>query len=383
MDQVDNYEGPLISAWGRWRESLSKEQNELLLNPLYYIFGSGDAHFDYGAPQKNRISTVVNDAAPNLSAVSNFGLYGGGSLDSSPSHTDIDPMTDFYKQGLLLPETSLCSMKFWGGFFSRYIPDLCEVEKNHRLHMHKLESKLVRDVRRLKDDLNELELSCGTYTSDLNTFLGEVLQEREREMEHTIELTMEAGVVQAPPRHSAMLYAYDDAESSSNGVVRLVGDREMSVSSAELPSSPMKVEPDAAPTSPTKAENSTEGTHHVRSHSAAGKKSSLAQFTDALYSSEREESSSGGVLRPKQLAERSLSVSGDHGAGRSPVVKTRLRVVKSKPSDPVVAAWQNSPREQTRPMEKILIQGRKDSVESTDSMNGQMDVSISSEVTEL
>ena len=382
MDQVDNYEGPLISAWGRWRESLSKEQNELCLNPLYYIFGSGDAHFDYGAPQKNRISTVVNDAAPNLSAVSNFGLY-SGSPNSSPSHNDIDPMTDFYKQGLLLPETSLCSMKFWGGFFSRYIPDLSDVEKKHRLRMHKLESRLVRDVRRLKDDLNELELSCGTYTSDLNTFLGEVLQEREREMEHTIELSMEAGLVQALPRHSAMLYAYDDAESSSNGVIRLIGDREMSVSSAELPSSPMKAEPDATPTSPMKADSSTEGSQHVRSHSAAGKKSSLAQFTDALYSSEREESTSGGVLRPKQLAERSFSVSGDHGASRSPVVKTRLRVVKSKPSDPVVAAWQNSPRDQTRPMEKILIKGRKDSVESTDSLSGHMDVSISSEITEL
>lgn len=383
MDQVDNYEGPLISAWGRWRESLSKEQNELCLNPLYYIFGSGDAHFDYGASQKNRISTVVNDSAPNLSAVSNFGLY-AGSPNSSPSHSDIDPMTDFYKQGLLLPETSLCSMKFWGGFFSRYIPDLSDVEKKHRLRMHKLESRLVRDVRRLKDDLNELELSCGTYTSDLNTFLGEVLQEREREMEHTVELSMEAGLVQAPPRHSAMLYAYDDAEST-NGMIRLVGDREMSVCSAELPSSPIKIDPDHTPTSPTKTDSSEANQQqgHARSHSAAGKKSSLAQFTDALYSSEREESTSGGVLRPKQLAERSFSVSGDHGAGRSPVVKTRLRVVKSKPSDPVVAAWQNSPREQTRPMEKILIKGRKDSVESTDSLNGHMDVSISSERTEL
>ena len=156
-------------------------------------------------------------------------------------------------------------------------------------------------------------------------------------------------------------YAYDDAESSSNGVIRLIGDREMSVSSAELPSSPMKVEPDTTPTSLTKADGSTEGSQHVRTHSAAGKKSSSAQFTDALYSSEREESTSGGVLRPKQLAERSFSVSGDHGAGRSPVVKTRLRVVKSKPSDPVVVAWLNSPREQSRPMEKILIQGRKDS----------------------
>lgn len=141
-------------------------------------------------------------------------------------------MTDFYKQGLLLPETSLCSMKYWGGFFSRYIPDLSDVEKKHRLRMHKLESRLVRDVRRLKDDLDELELSCEMYTSDFNTFLGEVLQEREQEMEHTVELSMEVGIVQAPPRHSEMLYAYDDAEST-NGVIRLVGDRGMSVSSAD------------------------------------------------------------------------------------------------------------------------------------------------------
>lgn len=386
MDQVDNYEGPLVSAWGRWRESLSKEENELCLNPFYYIFGSGDAHFDYGAPQKNRISTVVNDAAPNLSAVSNFGLYSvcSASTDSSPSHNDIDPMTDFYRQGLLLPETSSCSMKFWGGFFSRYIPDLGNVEKKHRLHMHRLESRLVRDVRRLKDDLNELELSCGTYTSDLNTFLGEVLQEREREMEHTMEVSMEAGLIQAPPRHSAMLYACDDAESS-NGVIRL-GDREMSVSSAEVPPSPAKINTtEPIPMSPVKADRN-EGNHqhgHVRTHSAASHKSSLAQFTDALYSSEREESTTGSVLRPKQLTERSLSISGDHGAGRSPVIKTRLRVVKSKPSDPVVAAWQNSPREQTRPMEKILISGRKDSIESTDSHNGHADVSFSSEITEL
>jgi len=84
----------------------------------------------------------------------------------------------------------------------------------------------------LKDDLNdhELELSCGTHTSDLNTFLGEVLQERESE--HTVELSMEDGLVQAPPRHSAILYAYDDAEST-NGIIRLVGDREMSVSLAD------------------------------------------------------------------------------------------------------------------------------------------------------
>ena len=388
MDQVDNYEGPLISAWGRWRESLSKEENELCLNPFYYIFGSGDAHFDYGSPgnvQKDRISTVVSDAAPNLSAISNFGLY-TGSPESSPTHNDIDPMTDFYKQGLLLPETSLCSMKFWGGFYSRFIPDLSDVEKKHRLRLHKLESRLVKDVRKIKDDLNELELSCGTYTSDLNTFIGEVLQEREREMEHTVELSMEAGLLQAPPRHSAMLYAFDDVESS-NGVIRMVGDREMSVSSAELPSSPIKVDADhtPTPTSPMKAD-SGEGNQqqgHVRTHSAAGKKSSLAQFTDALYSSEREDSITGSIVRPKQLAERSFSISGDHAAGRSPVIKTRLRVVKSKPSDPVVAAWQNSPREQTRPMEKILIKARKDSVESMDSLNGHMDVSISSEITEL
>ena len=381
MDQVDNYEGPLISAWGRWRDSLSKEENELCLNPFYYIFGSGDAHFDYGSPQKDRLSTVVNDAAPNLSAVSNFGLY-TGSPESSPSH-DIDPMTDFYKQGLLFPETSLCSMKFWSGFFSRYIPNLGEVEKQRRLRLHKLESRLVKDVRKLKDELNELELSCGTYTSDLNTFIGEVLQEREREMEHSIELSMEAGLVQGPPRFSAMLYAYDEETEPSNGMIRL-GLREASVSSTELPSSPIKLEADI-PTSPVKAERDTKEPsreRHVRTHSS-GHKSSLAQFTDALYSSELEDSVSGSVLRPKHLAERSLSMSGDHASGRSPVSKTRLRVVKSKPSDPVVAAWQNSPREQPRPMEKILIQARKDSIESADSANGHLDVSVTSELTEL
>ena len=383
MDQVDNYEGPLISAWGRWRESLSKEENELCLNPFYYIFGSGDAHFDYGSPddaRRSRMSTVVNDAAPNLSAVSNFGLYTGGSPDSSPMHNDIDPMTDFYKQGLLLPETSLCSIKFWSGFFSRYIPDLSEVERLHRLRVHKLESRLVKDVRKLKDELNELELSCGTYTSDLHTFIGEVLQEREREMEQSAEMCMETG----PPRFSAMLYAYEESDQS-NGMVRQ-GYREASVSSNELPSSPIKLDPEM-PTSPLKAERETNESPrqgHARTLSSSGKKSSLAQFTDALYSSEFEDSVTTSVLRPKQLAERSVSVGGDHSTtGRSPVTKTRLRVVKSKPSDPVVAAWQNSPKELTRPMEKILIQARKDSVESTESANGHLDVSVSSEVTAL
>ena len=384
MEQVDNYEGPLISAWGRWRDSLSKEENELCLNPFYYIFGSGDAHFDYGSPHRSRMSTIVNDAAPNLSAVSNFGLY-TGTPESSPSH-DLDPMTDFYKQGLLLPETSLCSMKFWRGFFSRYIPDLGEVEKQHRLDLHKLESRLVKDVRKLKDELNELELNCGTYTSDLNTFIGEVLQEREREMEHSVEQSVEAGLIQGAPRFSAMLYAYDEGTDPSNGIIRL-GFREASVSSAELPSSPIKLDADAVPTSPTKADRDTIEPlreRHVRSLSSSGHKSSLAQFTDALYSSELEDSTPGSVLRPKHLAERSLSMSGDHASGRSPVTKTRLRVVKSKPTDPVVAAWQNSPKEQHRPMEKILITARKDSVESTDSANGgPLDVSVSSELTEL
>lgn len=386
MDQVDNYEGPLISAWGRWRESLSKEDNELCLNPLYYIFGSGDAHFDYGASgnaQKSRMSTVVSDTAPNLSAVSNFGLY-TNSPGSSPLHSDIDPMTDFYKQGLLLPETSLCSIRFWGGFFSRYIPDLGRVEKQHRMQLHKLESRLVKDVRRLKDELNEIELSCGEYTSDLNTFIGEVLQEREREMEYSVELSMEAGLIQGPPRFSAMLYAYEENSTEpSNGMIRPGGFREASVSSAELPTSPVKSEAEAH-TSPVKLDRETnESSRQGHGRTLSSKKSSLAQFTDALYSSEFEDSIPGGVLRPKQLAERSLSMTTDNATGRSPVTKTRLRVVKSKPSDPVVAAWQNSPRDQSRPMEKILIQARKDSVESTDSANGHLDVSVSSEVTAL
>ena len=50
-------------------------------------------------------------------------------------------------------------------------------------------------------------------------------------------------------------------------------------------------------------------------------------------------------LRPtKGLTEAAAGV-----ATRSPVTKTRLRVVKSETSDPVVAAWQqSSPRQLTR-----------------------------------
>ena len=74
----------------------------------------------------------------------------------------------------------------------------------------------------------------------------------------------------------------------------------------------------------------------------AAKQTSLAQFTDALYSSELE---GGSMLRPKALVEMASvppGLSSAGGVSRSPVTKTRLRVVKSEMSDPVVAAWQQS-----------------------------------------
>ncbi len=59
-----------------------------------------------------------------------------------------------------------------------------------------------------------------------------------------------------------------------------------------------------------------------------------------------------GELRPKALVEASAS---PIGANRSPVTKTRLWVVKSHTTDPVVAAWQqNSPRQVIRHKELHL-----------------------------
>lgn len=355
MEQdVDDYEGPLISAWGRWRESMNKEETEACLNPFYYIFGSGDAHFDYSKTnnvpieQSRRLSMAFNDSIPTLTGAGAYGLY-KTIKEASPAPSIISDSYDYYKEGLLIPETSMCSLKLWGGFFFRYLHQLSRYEKSSRDAIHTLESRMVRNVRKLKDELNELELSLGTYTSDLTSFIGEALQAREKELEHDRKLSVDLGPQR--PRLSAVVYAYDEADG-------LMMDESLALS--------------GDPQSP----GFEDAPRKTSSSSQTGHRSSLATFTDALYSSELEDSNSTSSLRSKLLAERSPSVvstGSTSGVGRSPVIKTRLRVVKSKASDPVVAAWQNSPRQQSRHTElltdKILTRKASDTEKFTSSSN--------------
>lgn len=75
----------------------------------------------------------------------------------------------------------------------------------------------------------------------------------------------------------------------------------------------------------------------------AMRQTSLVQFTDALYNTEME---SGSRLRSGGL-ERATTATVSTSS-RSPVTKTRVRVVKSQTNDPVVAAWQVSPRQSVK-----------------------------------
>ena len=348
MELLDsNYEGPLISAWCHWRLSLSIEENEAHLNPLYYIFGSGDAHYNYSSadPLQTQVSPIhsllVPDRPVDLATAGNHGLY-KDSRESSPADLALDSKTrDYYQRGLLMPETSLCNMRVWGGFFFRYIPELSSQQKATQTTLQKLESRMVRDVRKMKDELNEVELTVGAYTSDLTSFIGEVLQTREKELQQDKEIAVDQSLT-AQPRLSAVVYSYSEEDNmlEINGeAVEASLSQEQMIDREDL------------------SQNSLLGRPSLSLSLSQSQKTTLAEFTDALYSSEMEEE--GGSSRTKLLYGRTTSSPRNSPlpAGRSPVIKTRLRVTKSKASDPVVAAWQHSPQQQPKTLdEKILLQ---------------------------
>lgn len=319
LDSLDEYEGPLLSAWGRWRNTLSQEENEQCLNPLYYIFGSSDAHYDYTNPL---LSQAPMDSLDRIfsSVPSSPSL----SIDSSKVTSPTSPrrsrndVRDFYQMGLLLPETSMCSIKIWSAFFSRYIPEL-RASQQQRLLVQHLESRLVRDVRKLKDALNELELSQGTFTSDLTSFIGEILEAKEKERQKERKSAVITNVP-SKPRLSAIIYPYEQVNGEAGDDI----DRSQ------------------------------------KSRTAPIRMTSLAQFTDALYSSEMEDGSSP---RPRANTDRCSSPGG--AVGRSPVTKTRLRVTRKESTDPVKMAlrWQSVPAYQERhsPLITDRILSRKDS----------------------
>ena len=326
----DDHEGPLLSAWGRWRESFSKEENEECLNPLYYIFGSGDDYCTTGALplDSEHFNNVLKDTPPKLSVGGSYGLYRNSSLLQSKN----DPSSK--ELGFLMPETSMCSMKLWEGFFLRYIPQLMD-QRHHRLVVQGLESRLVRDVQKLKEELNELELSVGSFTSDLTSFIGDVLVAREEEIRIERKLSVDSNVP-FRPRLSAVLVTYEEREEEGEGEGEGNGS--------------------------ANCEQSDIFYRQVSKRSLPTQLSSLAQFTDALYSSELEDNKG---QRPKQLSSSSPRNSTTPGSGgRSPVTKTRLRVTKEEPTSPsrLALRWRSAPNmdnSYTPPLGKIV--NKKDS----------------------
>lgn len=366
LEVADNYEGPLMSAWSHWREAMSKEDNERCLNPLYYIFGSGDG--EYGdassSPLAGQFGSFLTESGSSAKGSGNFGMYAHGDREATPISTESScKAVDYYHQGLLIPETSLCSLAVWDGFFFHFFPELGVCHEQEQLHVQQLESRMVRDVQKLKEDLNELELSLGVvFTTDLPTCIGEVVQSRERQLLADRRESIEVGVP-LRPHLTASVYSYDgllivgeregSEEVDAGGISR---DLTPISSPPSTPSNPnpfslsKSLPPNGSPSYKTNMGRENTASTATSSSSTASSSSSkpdpsrqtsLAQFTDALYNSELEV---GGGMRPSGLMDRG-AVALVSGPNRSPVTKTRLRVVKSQTNDPVVAAWQPSPRQ--------------------------------------
>ena len=209
LEQGGEYEGPLLSAWGRWRATLSKEENEKCLNPFYYIFGSSDIHLDCRTTKSpttfdtTHLNDVFSDTVPVIRT--SDGLH-PQNADTSLLKSSDDPR-QFYQVGLLLPETSLCSIHIWSAFFFRHVPELRRIN-DQQLVKQDIENQFVREVRKLKDQLNELEASMGSFSSDLSSFIGEVIQVREQEMKEQTQANRKISLDTSAPfrrRLSAML----------------------------------------------------------------------------------------------------------------------------------------------------------------------------------
>ena len=334
IDSTDFYEGLLVPAWGVWKDSLSQEDREHCLNPFYYVFGSNEARYDFQTrdpiPVYNQFSLIFDDMTPNLAVGGSYGLYSG----QTPMHDlhVISADKDHYQMGLLLPETSLCTIRPWIGFFTRHIPEFQD-HLQEKYKVHKREARLVKDIRALKDTLNELELSVGANASDLTSFIGAVLAAREAErrskmMKQSLDTT-------APPRPrlSAIVTPFEDQEE------REKRDREIARGTKTLPPC----------------------------------MESLAEFSETLYQFSGESSTpvhlrkarDSSVIASPLLGQNVMAI----GSGRSPITKTRVRVTRTESTEQssLHSRWSGSPGPVSGHISllpnKILIKDRSMSLE--------------------
>ena len=293
LDTVDEYEGPLLSAWNNWRLALSKEENECFLNPFYYIFGSSDAPYDCktaGLPfESARFNFAFNTAAPDLAVGGNFGLYGNKPF----AYRVPFPRPPATEPTLLLPEPSLCLIQVWAGFFFRYIPGLCREREHHMVQEHY--SRMVREVRKLKDHLNGQEMEAGLFASDLATVITDALKARESELEmrrmSDASVTSSDDLSAARGRPSTSLYQEQEVA---------VGTSKFYEKSKSLPSG------------------------------------SIVHFSNILKNSEE---------KVTGRSPRTRSTHSPGPTGRSPISKTKLKVTRNQGSESPSAAmiWMSKP----------------------------------------
>ena len=235
---------------------------------------------------------------PNPILGGNFGLYSDQAYPVSPlANTSIttdkgskpDVRGSSCQVGLLIPLTAISSMRIWCKYFFRYIPEFSLIATQWE-YARQLENRFVKDVRKFKETLNELELQLGTETSDLNAFITEIMRVRDEE-----KRLQRAKMMNNGRRMSAFA-------SFSSGEEEL--DFKMLEGKLKVPSNDL---PDKARTLPAKLDES------------------LAKFADELYSNSNGES-------PKLV--RSRVITSSNVGGRSPVMKTRIKIQKED-SNPI------------------------------------------------
>ena len=293
VTNMEHYEGPLVSAWDRWRSALSLEENENWLNPFYYMFGTSDAQNYYsftGSPlpmESSSFNEVFSDMVPNVVEGGNFGLY---SDQLSPVESPPQDKQESSNTGILLPMTAVTAYRLWDGYFLRYVPEFSLV-KRQRDSVRNLQNRYVKDVRKLKEALNELEVQLGGPTSDLNAFIMEIMRAKEEERR----------IRRAKERISAhRMSAFTSLSSEDESDIKFLG--------GDLPYNNSAL--DKAKTLPAKFDES------------------LSKFASELYSNGDS---------PKAMHNNSLTLSCSSSGGRSPVLKTKIKVQREESNSSISA----------------------------------------------
>ncbi|XP_019856165.1 PREDICTED: myotubularin-related protein 10-B-like [Amphimedon queenslandica] len=297
---AEKYEGPLVSAWGKWRSSLTAEETENWLNPFYYIFGSGDAHNEFTFTgnllpfESSVFNLLFSDMLPDKTSGGNFGLYSDQPLPLPLSSHELTPeraeqvslhsISSSSPSPLLLPNTAMPSLVFWADYFFRFIPDYSSTKLTVS-NSQQLQSKLVKEVRKLKEALNDLELERGEQTSDFSRFIREIMKARDEE-KRLRKLKRDASH-EIARRMSAFITMSSEDEDCDRSLDKL--------------NSPVGSVHDKAKTLPAKLDDS------------------LSKFADELHNN-------------GEVAKRFLTASTGGTGGRSPVLKTKITIQKEDSS---------------------------------------------------